>query len=100
MSVGLLLSAVLLLANRERVGGRVLLVGAVACFGLLLALDGRTLETWMWLRGWSGLGMDAASAVIDGSVQGLELAGWSGLAAWLATGLARRLPRPWSAPAS
>ena len=100
MSVGLLLSVVLLLATRERVGGRLWLVGAVACFGLLSAMDGRTLETWMWLRGWSGLGMDAASAVIDGSVTGLSAAGWAGLAAWVATGLARSSRRLRSAPAS
>lgn len=100
MSVGLLLATVLLLATREVAAGRAWLLLALACFGALLGLDGRTLETWMWLRGWSGLGMDAASALIDGSVRALDVVGWVGLSGWLATGLARRLPRPRSARAS
>gem|GEM_PF-3061065 len=84
MSVGLLLAGVLLAATRGDRVGRLGLLTAVAGFGALGLLDGRTLELWMWLRGWSGLGMDAASRVVDGSVHALNGLGWCGLVGWVA----------------
>lgn len=80
--IALLITAVLLLAARLRVrGGWLLWVGALL-LALRLALIGRTLELWEWSMGTFALGMDQASAWVDGLDATLEWVSWGPLVAW------------------
>ncbi len=80
--IALLITGVVLLAARLRVrGGWLLWVGAVL-LALRLALIGRTLELWEWSMGTFMLGMDQASAWVDGLDATLEWVSWLPLVAW------------------
>lgn len=83
-SLGLILCSVLLLATRERLGRRRWLMGAAVLFFGYFALHGRTLELWMVLKAWTGLGGDTASAVVDTLYAFVRFAGWPPLVVWAA----------------
>ncbi len=83
MTLGLILTGVLLAAHREIRGrGRRWLAASFLCFATLVATGGATLEGWMLLRQHTDLGMDQASQLIDAGVDGLELAAWGTLGVW------------------
>ena len=79
----LLFTAVILLGARLRVAqGWLLWLGGIL-LGLRLLLLGRTLELWEWSMGAFMLGMDQASAWVDGLDASLELISPLPLAIWM-----------------
>ena len=79
----LLFTAVILLAARLRVRqGWLLWVGGLL-LGLRIAMIGRTLELWEWSMGAFMLGMDQASAWVDGLDATLEVVSLVPLALWM-----------------
>lgn len=79
----LLFTAVILLGARLRVRqGWLLWLGAVL-LGARLLLIGRTLELWEWSMGAFMLGMDQASAAVDGLDATLALISPLPLALWM-----------------
>ena len=79
----LLFTAVILLGARLRVRGAWLLWLGAALLGLRLLLMDRTLELWEWSMGAFTLGMDQASAWVDGLDASLELMSPLPLVLWM-----------------
>ncbi len=79
----LLFTAVILLGARLRVAQGWLLWLGAALLAARLSLIGRTLELWEWSMGTFMLGMDQASAWVDGLDASLELVSPLPLVLWM-----------------